>query len=61
MTLLKGDVVRLRSGVVGEVTEVWGLARTHARIQSNGRILLITDADVADVVQRRAIRSLERR
>jgi hypothetical protein len=61
MTLLKGDVVRLKTGETGEIIEVWGLARTFARVRTEDQVLLVTATDITKVVRRTAIRSLERR
>jgi hypothetical protein len=54
MNFLKGDVVRLKSGETGEVIEVWGLARTFARVRTKDWILLVMEDDIAEVVRRRA-------
>jgi len=50
--ILKGDVVRLKYGETGEVIEVWGLARTFAKVRTKDRILLIMESDVAEVIRR---------
>ena len=52
MIVLKGDVVRTSSDVTGEVTEVWGIARTFLRIQTDYRKIIIFESEVEEVVKR---------
>lgn len=51
--LCKGDRVRLNDGVIGDVTDVWGVARCHAIIQTNtGCMMIMADRDVESIVKR---------
>ncbi|MDP4095447.1 hypothetical protein OIN60_01400 [Paenibacillus sp. P96] len=52
MIVLKGDIVRTSSGVTGEVTDVWGVARAWLRIQSGVGIHYALETDVAEIVKR---------
>lgn len=53
MIILKGDIVRTSSGMVGEVIEVWGLARTFLKIKpDSGRKKIVFETDVSELIKR---------
>lgn len=53
MIVLKGDTVRMTCGMEGEVTEVWGVAKTHLRLRlASGRSVPVFESDVASIVRR---------
>ncbi|MGF6356137.1 preprotein translocase subunit YajC [Paenibacillus sp. 4624] len=62
MIVLKGDTVKLSSGEVGEVTEVWGAARTSIRIlPKDSKPILAFESDVTEIVKRPKKSPRERR
>lgn len=58
MLLIKGDQIRLHDSSIVEVIDVWGVARSHAKIrdQSGAVSLIIAERDVESVLRRPAIR-----
>lgn len=56
--LLKTDEVQLRDGRIGEVVDVWGVARCHARVRfaDGTELMVIAERDVESVLRRPAIR-----
>jgi preprotein translocase subunit YajC len=52
MIVLKGDIVRTESGIKGEVMDVWGVARTWLRIQSDSGKHYALESDVSEVIKR---------
>ena len=45
MTILKGDRVRLRTGEIGLVVDVWGVARTWIKVDTgNSHVICMADA-----------------
>lgn len=62
MIVLKGDFVRTSSGETGEVTEVWGLARTFLRLKKeDGKHIPIFESDVLEIIKRPKQKSRGRR
>lgn len=53
MLVLKGDIVRTGSGLSGEITEIWGVARPWAKLkQGDGKSAFILRTDVTEVIKR---------
>lgn len=53
MRVFKGDTVRTSTGYTGEITEIWGIARTFCRIrQECGRTVPVMEKDVTEILQR---------
>ncbi|MEK4141125.1 hypothetical protein NST48_09235 [Paenibacillus sp. FSL M7-0547] len=53
MLVLKGDVVRTSSGLSGEITDIWGIARPWAKLrQEDGQSAFILRTDVTEIVKR---------
>ncbi|MEC0107242.1 MULTISPECIES: hypothetical protein [Paenibacillus] len=61
MIVLKGDTVRTKSGEVGEVTEVWGAARTSLRLVTEGGNVLTFETEVVEIIKRPKKSPRERR
>ncbi|ANY70435.1 hypothetical protein BBD42_31010 [Paenibacillus sp. BIHB 4019] len=55
--ILKGDVVRTACGSVGEVTEIWGHARTLFKLQPDtGKPLIFFESAVVEAKRKPAIK-----
>lgn len=53
LLVLKGDTVRTSSGMSGEITDIWGIARPWAKLrQGNGDLAYILRTDVTEVLKR---------
>jgi preprotein translocase subunit YajC len=54
MSVLKGDRVRTKSGVTGEVVEIWGIARTLLRVQTSSEKFpaIVFEHDVDAILER---------
>lgn len=53
MIVLKGDIVRTSYDATGEVTEIWGVARTFLRIRlPKGRTALVFETDITEILER---------
>jgi len=53
LTALMGDYVRTSSGVVGEITKVWGVARTFFTLQLDcGKSVTVMEDDALEIVRR---------
>ncbi len=53
MICFKGDIVKLKSGEIGEVTDHWGVARNWYKLLSpNKKIIYAMDSDIDTVVKR---------
>lgn len=49
----KGDIVRTSSGVIGEVIDLWGIARSFVRIKpEDGKSIPMFERDVVEVIKR---------
>lgn len=49
----KGDIVRTSSGVIGEVIDLWGIARSFIRVKpENGKSIPMFERDVVEVIKR---------
>lgn len=56
MWIFKGDKLRTTSGMIGEVTDTWGVAHTFYQIVlDSGRSLPIMHKDVAEIVKRKPV------
>ncbi|MBP1992524.1 hypothetical protein [Paenibacillus eucommiae] len=55
MIILKGDIVRTKSGETGEVIETWGIARTFIRLKrdSDGRSIPMFESEVVELIRRK--------
>lgn len=54
MIVLKGDIVRMKSGETAEVLEIWGVARESARLKivsDNTKKIQFVD-EISEVIQR---------
>ncbi|RXZ84617.1 hypothetical protein EBB07_00955 [Paenibacillaceae bacterium] len=59
--VLKGDIVRTKSGMTGEIVEVWGIARTFFRFRpEEGKSVPIMEKDISEIVERPVKRSKSR-
>lgn len=61
MIVLKGDTVKLKTGEVGDVTEIWGKARTSIRLETNAGSVLTFETEVEEVIKRPKKSPRERR
>lgn len=53
MFCLRGDTVRTKSGVIGQVVDVWGVARTWVKIKTDdGQTLYLMTDQVDSIIQR---------
>ncbi|MGG1673294.1 hypothetical protein ACIFOE_22185 [Paenibacillus sp. NRS-1783] len=52
MIVLKGDTVRTSSGITGEVMDVWGIARTLLRLQTDAGIQYVFEDVVTEILKR---------
>lgn len=51
--LMKGDIVRTKLGITGEVVESWGIARSFVRVKpEDGKTIPMLETDVAEVIER---------
>lgn len=54
MIVLKGDIVKMKSGETAEVLEIWGVARESARLKivsDNTKKIQFVD-EISEVIQR---------
>lgn len=48
-----GDVIKLKSGEVAEVVEVWGVARTWYKLKTKDNAIIYTmSADIESIIKR---------
>lgn len=53
MIVLKGDIVRIKSGAVGVVHEITGVAREFIRLNVNGvKLPLMFASEVTEIIDR---------
>ncbi|WP_375104922.1 hypothetical protein ACDZ28_13515 [Paenibacillus sp. RS8] len=53
LLVLKGDTVRTSSGLSGEITDIWGIARPWAKLrQDGGKLAFILRTDVTEIIKR---------
>jgi len=53
MLCLRGDTIKTRSGVIGQVVDVWGVARTWVKIKTDdGQNLYIIADQIESIIQR---------
>jgi hypothetical protein len=53
MIVLKGDIVRMKDGVTGEVIDIWGVARTLLRLDVGSKDKeIVFEHDVDTILSR---------
>ncbi|WP_379136050.1 hypothetical protein [Paenibacillus sp. sgz500958] len=61
MLVLKGDIVRTSSGLSGEITDTWGIARPWAKLrQEDGELAFILRTDVTEIIKRLPVKKGKR-
>lgn len=61
LLVLKGDTVRTSTGLSGEITDIWGIARPWAKLlQDDGELAYILRTDVTEIVKRQPVKKGKR-